>query len=81
MQTLSSFSLKVEIIVPKSANSRVPRVVRRLSYSLSQRSHAIPSGRPALDQDRLAGIRDDLVHLPSVSWAEIGMAFASLQVA
>jgi hypothetical protein len=30
------------------------------------------SGRPTLDSDTLLGIRDDLVHLLSVSWADIG---------
>lgn len=66
MQTPSSYSLRVEIIVPKSANSGLPRVVERLLYSLSTLARH-PSGRPALDQDTLADIRDDLVHPLSVS--------------
>src|SRR5580704_8377955 len=57
--------------MPKSVNSGPQRVGERFSYYLP--TPAPHSARhSALDKEKLAGIRDDLVHLLSVSWADIG---------
>ena len=70
MRELSS-KRKVELFVPKSANPELAREATIASGYLSARA-CHPSGRPALDTDTLTAIRDDLVHLLSVSWADVG---------
>ena len=67
----ATLQAKSGLCVPKSVNPGQPRVAEKLSYRLPKPPRHL-SGRPALDQATLAGIRDDLVHLLSVSWAEIG---------
>jgi hypothetical protein len=70
MQELSS-RLKVESFVSKTANPRPLTIVKRESYHLPTGTrHWV--GCPTPDKETLVGIRNDLVHFLSVSWAEIG---------
>lgn len=57
--------------MPKSVSPGLPREAN-IIYGYFPDAARHPSSRPALDEDTLAGIRNDLVHLLSVSWADVG---------
>src|SRR5271168_309392 len=68
MQELSS-SRKMKTLAPESVGSGLPGVVKMFSDYLpvaARHPHSTP------DKDTVAGIRDNLVQLLSVSWADIG---------